>query len=284
LFWAARGSGPGFFGVATTFRLRTRPRYRELTQTTYVYPPEVVPEVLAWLHTARHDVPRSVELVAVGITPPLPADAGHFGSCLVVDGVSFDGGPSSLAALGTCPVVGKALVRKVAQPVTIGELRAEQLRANPEGHRYFVDNAYLAGPAQTLIPAMAPAFSDLPTATSFSLWFDLAHVVGRPLPDMALSVQSDLYFATYVVAESSAQDAACRTWVDDTMRRLSPFSAGCYLGDSDLAVRPDRFMSDAAWARYRSGRDARDPGRLFTGYDCRDPALLNVPAAPAAVG
>ncbi|MER6546723.1 hypothetical protein [Streptomyces sp. NPDC001250] len=25
LFWAARGSGPGFFGVVTEFRLRTRP-------------------------------------------------------------------------------------------------------------------------------------------------------------------------------------------------------------------------------------------------------------------
>ena len=51
LFWAARGSGPGFFGVVTAFRLRTRPRYRELTQTTYVYPAEAAPEVLGWLHT-----------------------------------------------------------------------------------------------------------------------------------------------------------------------------------------------------------------------------------------
>ena len=112
LFWAARGSGPGFFGVVTAFRLRTRPRYRELTQTTYVYPAEAAPEVLGWLHTARHDVPPSVELVAVGITPPLPPEVGHTGPALVVDGVSFDGGPESLRALGTCPVAGKALVQQ----------------------------------------------------------------------------------------------------------------------------------------------------------------------------
>ncbi|MGH3210209.1 MAG: FAD-binding oxidoreductase, partial [Trebonia sp.] len=55
LFWAARGSGPGFFGVVTAFRLRTRERYKELTQTTYVYPPSVAGEVLDWLYTARHD-------------------------------------------------------------------------------------------------------------------------------------------------------------------------------------------------------------------------------------
>jgi len=292
LFWAARGSGPGFFGVVTAFRLRTRQRYRELTQTTYVYPPSVAAEVLHWLHSARHDVPPSVELVAVGIEPPLPAAAGHAGPALVLDGVSFDGGPSSLAALDTCPVAGAALVRKVAQPVTIGELRAEQTRANPEGHRYFVDNAYLTGAADSLIPALTPAFTGLPTAKSFSLWFDLAHLPARPASDaaptdMALSVQTDLYFATYVVCQSPADDGRCRSWVDDTMRRLAPFSAGCYLGDSDFTVRHDRFMSDAAWDRFRRIRAERDPDGLFPGYDCADPARLNTPAAatvPASDG
>jgi FAD/FMN-containing dehydrogenase len=289
LFWAARGGGPGFFGVVTAFKLRTRERYRELTQTTYVYPPSVAAQVLDWLYTARHDVPPSVELVAVGIAPPLPPELGHTGPALVIDGVSFDGGPASLRALDTCPVAGAALVRKPAVPVTIGELRAEQLRANPEGHRYTVDNAYLAGPADSLVPAVTPAFTGLPTAKSFSLWFDLAHLPPRPPsgtarsgggpPDMALSVQSDIYFATYVVGDSPAQDGACRSWVDDTMRRLAPFSVGCYLGDSDFTVRPDRFMSDAAWDRFRRIRADRDPDGLFPGYDCADPALLNAPAA-----
>jgi FAD/FMN-containing dehydrogenase len=287
LFWAARGSGPGFFGVVTAFRLRTRERYRALTQTTYVYPPSVAAEVLDWLYTARHDVPPSVELVAVGITPPLPPEIGHSGPVLVVDGVSFDGGPASLRALDTCPVAGAALVRKAAEPVTIAELRAEQLRANPEGHRYTVDNAYLTGPRDALVAAMTPAFTDLPTPKSFSLWFDLAHLPARPvdetgLPDMALSVQGDLYFATYVVGESPAQDSLCRSWVSGTMSRLAPFSAGCYLGDSDFTVRPDRFMSDAAWDRLARVRADRDPGGLFPGYDCADPARLNAPAADAA--
>jgi FAD/FMN-containing dehydrogenase len=277
LFWAARGSGPGFFGVVTAFRLRTRERFRELTQTTYVYPAAVAADVLGWLHEARHDVPASVELVAVGITPPLPPGVRHDGPVLVVDGVSFDGGPASLAALGTCPVAGAALAVKAAEPVTIGELRAEQSRANPEGHRYFADNAYLAGPPGELIPAMAPAFTALPTAKSFSLWFDLAHLPARPLPDMALSVQTDIYFATYVVGEEPSRDDLCRSWVSDTMRRLAPFAAGCYLGDSDFTVRTDRFMSDAAWDRFGRIRAARDPGRLFCGYHCADESALNRP-------
>lgn len=270
LFWAARGSGPGFFGVVVAFRLRTRERYRSLTQTTYVYPPSVAQDVLGWLHSARHDVPPSVELVAVGITPP-----GMDSPALVVDGVSFDGGPASLAALDGCPVADNALVAKVAQPVTIAELRAEQIRANPEGHRYVVDNAYLEGPRESLIPALTPAFTALPTAKSFSLWFDLAHLPGRDLPDMAQSLQTDLYFATYVVCASPAEDAICRTWVDETMARLAPYSPGCYLGDSDFTVRPAKFMTDDAWRRFLEVRAARDPDGVFPGYLCADGTTLN---------
>ncbi len=92
---------------------------------------------------------------------------------------------------------------------------------------------------------------------------------------MALSVQGDLYFATYVVGESPEQDGRCRSWVSDTMGRLAPFSAGCYLGDSDFTVRADQFMSDAAWDRFQRIRADRDPGGLFCGYDCADTARLN---------
>jgi len=106
----------------------------------------------------------------------------------------------------------------------IAQLRAEQIRANPEGHRYFVDNAYLAGDTGTLIPALAPALTGLPTAKAFSLWFDLAHLPARPLPDMALSLQTDLYFAIYIVCEDQERDAACQEFVDATMARLEPFS------------------------------------------------------------
>jgi FAD/FMN-containing dehydrogenase len=266
LFWAARGSGPGFFGVVTAFHLRTRPRFRALTQTTYVYPREVAPDVLHWIHSTRHQVPDSVELVLVGITPPLPPSVAYDGPVLVVDGVSFDGGPASLAALDTCPVADKALVRKVAAPAEIADLRAEQIRANPEGHRYVVDNAYLAGDPDGLIPALAPAFTDLPTAKAFSIWFDLAHLPGRNRTDMAVSLQTDIYFATYVVGSDVRDDAPGRAWVDDTMRRLEPYSPGCYLGDSDFTARRAPFMSDQAWRRFQAIRADRDPDGLFPGY------------------
>lgn len=261
LFWAARGSGPGFFGVVTEFRLRTRPRYRSLRQSTHIYPAELSSEVLTWFHSARHDVPSSVGLAAVGTTLP-----GFDHPVVIVDGVAFDGGPSALAALGTCPVASKALASKTDQPVEIGALFTDQLRANPDGHRYFVDNAYLAGSAAQTIPSLAPAFAELPTSKTFTILGDFSPHRSRALPDMALSLPADLYFAAYVVSGTPDDDDRCRSWLNTTMARLAPHSAGCYLGDSDFTVRPDRIMSDAAWAKFQRIRAVRDPEGRFPGY------------------
>lgn len=261
LFWAARGSGPGFFGVVTEFRLRTRPRFRQLTRSNHVYPAELAPEVLDWYLTARRDVPPSVELAAVGCTPP-----GSDRPVLVIDAVSFDGGPASLAALGDCPAAGRALAATVARPVDFADLNAEQLRGNPDHHRYFADNAFLTGSTAELVPALVPAFSELPTAKTFTVLGDFTPLMARQLPDMALSVSTDLYFAAYVIGETPAEDARCRSWLDGTMARVAPHSAGCYLGDSDFTVRPDRAMSDAAWSTFQRIRAARDPEGRFPGY------------------
>lgn len=261
LFWAARGSGPGFFGVVTEFRLRTRTRFRELTRSSYVYPVEVAPEVLSWYLTVRHELPPSVELAAVSCTP-----AGSDYPVLIIDAISFDGGPASLAALGTCPVISSALSATVDQPVDFADLNAEQLRSNPEHHRYFADNAFLAGPAEELVPALVPAFTALPTAKSFTVLGDFTPLSSRCLPDMALSVQTDLYFAAYVIGETEEEDNRRRAWLNGTMARVAPHSAGCYLGDSDLSVRPDRIMSDAAWSTFQRIRTVHDPESRFPGY------------------
>ncbi len=39
LYWAARGAGPGFFGVVTRFHLRTLPAPGHVAQTVHAYAP-----------------------------------------------------------------------------------------------------------------------------------------------------------------------------------------------------------------------------------------------------
>ncbi|WP_181807314.1 FAD-binding oxidoreductase [Streptomyces shenzhenensis] len=263
LFWAARGAGPGFFGVVTRFHLRTRPLPRHLAHTVHTYPLDLFDEVMTWLHGIHHTVCDLVEIVALTQTPP-DLD----GPVLLVTGVSMTDTPEeaaeALAPLHANPYADRALFRVEARPTTIAEQLTGQRTANPEGHRYFVDNAWLTGGAEEVVPAIRKAFTEHPTRQSFTIWFSMAPL--RRLPDMAFSLQSEIYCATYVVSDDAGRDAELRGWLDEAMAAMQPVTAGQYLGDSDFTVRQLRFMGDEQWRRLNEIRAARDPKGVFAGH------------------
>lgn len=272
LFWAARGAGPGFFGVVTRFYLQTRPLPKALTQSTQIYPLDCWQEVLTWLQETHAAVDTRVELVALSLVPP-----GMDRHALVVHGLAMvdtpEEGREALALLETCPVLERALVHQVAQPTSFAQERQEQLRQNPEGCRYAVDNAWLQGSPAEVVPRLQEAFTQPPTAKTFTLWFSMAPL--RSLPDMALSLQSEIYLAIYTIWEDEADDARCRSWLARQMATLEPVTLGQYLGDSDFTTRSLKFMSDANWARLQAIRAQRDPEGLFVSYLTSNPLTLN---------
>jgi FAD/FMN-containing dehydrogenase len=279
LLWAARGAGPGYFGVVTRFHLKVIPLPKAMAQSTYVYPLELFDEVMPWLHEVHPTLAPTVEIVAIGITVPLPPEVEHAGGpVLVVHGVVLadtrEEAVEALAPLETCPLIGKALVRHVAVPTSLAVEYAEQRRANPEGYRYAVDNIWTNAAADDVVAALRDAFTTLPTKESFSLWFGMAPQ--RPLPDMALSLQADLYFAAYVIWKDEADDERCRQWLATQMRRMEPISEGLYLGDSDLVTRPSQFLSGPHWQRLEELRARYDPDGLFHSYLAAPGTPLNV--------
>jgi FAD/FMN-containing dehydrogenase len=279
LLWAARGAGPGFFGIVTRFHLKVRPLPQALTQSTYIYPSELFDEVMHWLYQIHPTLAPTVEVVAVGGTHPLPSEVKHTsGPTLLVHGLTFastrEEAVEALAPFETCPVVEQALVRLVAVPTSLALEYADQRRANPEHHRYAVDNAWINAGADVAIPALRDAFVTLPTKKSFSLWFGMAPL--RPLRDMALSLQADLYFASYIVWKDESDDERCRAWLATQMRRLEPISAGLFLADSDFTTRRAQFLSSAHWQRLEELRARYDPDKLFHSYLATPGAPLNL--------
>jgi FAD/FMN-containing dehydrogenase len=264
LLWAARGGGPGFFGVVVRFYLRTRPRPQAMRKSVYVYEVAQWDVVADWFARVQKQLPRTVE--AVMLTTAVP-DVGE-GHHLLVSGVAFTDteaeAHAALAPLETCPVVDRALLRVVEVPTSIVEEFVDQYRANPEGHRYAADNAWLSAPPEVTVPVLKPLFTDLPGGKVFSLWFSMDPL--RELPDMAFSRQAEIYFAAYVVWEDPAEDERYRSWLRERMAALHPVTDGCYLGDSDFQVRPTKFLSDEAWSRFAALRDQYDPDRTFVGY------------------
>lgn len=270
LFWAARGAGPGFFGVVTRFHLQTLPRPRHLAHTVQVYDLEHFDEVMAWLQGMHHTVDPSVEIVAITMTPPGPdgVQPAAPAPVLAVTALAFvdteQDALDALAPFETCPALDRALHRQYARPTTLAEQRAEQLRANPEGRRWRVDNAWIEGTAEQVVPRIRRVFSDLPNGEAFTIWFSMAPL--RDLPDMAFSLQSEIYLATYVPWREAEDDSTMCSWVADRMRELEPVTAGQYLGDSDLASRQLRVMTQRNWDCLQDIRDVRDPQQLFVGY------------------
>jgi FAD/FMN-containing dehydrogenase len=272
LYWAARGAGPGFFGVVTKFYLQTRARPKALTQSTYLYPTTLHDEVMTWMTNLHSSIATSVEIVVVGIIPPEMTEPMLVVHLLaMVD--TYEEAREALLPFETCPVLEQALMRQFAQPTTFAEERREQVRANPEGMRFAVDNAWLEGDAQTVVPLMREAFTTLPTAQTFTLWFSMAPL--RTLPDMALSLQTEVYFAVYTIWQDESEDVPCRAWLANQMQRLEPVTAGQYLGDSDLGVRPLRFISNEAFAKLEQLRKKYDPENLFHSYLAKPDAALN---------
>lgn len=264
LYWAARGAGPGFFGVVTRFHLATRPAPGHVAETVQAFALEHFDAVMTWLHDTHAAVADTVEIVALTATDreisPDPV--------LLVTAVALvDDAAQAHAALDPFrhnPFLDRALFAADCVPVGFDELRRRQLTANPEGHRWAVDNAWLSGPADAVVPAMRRAFTTLPNDKAFTIWFSMAPL--RPLPDMSFSLQSEVYLASYVLWEDTAQDERHLEWLGAAMADLEPVTVGQYLGDSDLSRRQVRFMSDDAWARLQAVRAQRDPDGLFVGH------------------
>ena len=111
LYWAARGSGPGFFGVVTSFTLRVHRRPAVLGTCLYMYPIEVADEVFGWARSISGDVDDRVELQVLTSrnAPEVGPDEPTIAIASPVFADSDDDAAKALAILGTCPVIDRAI-------------------------------------------------------------------------------------------------------------------------------------------------------------------------------
>lgn len=282
LYWAARGAGPGFFGVVTCFHLRTIPFPKAMVASTYIYPTEHAETILKWLQEIHSSVKNTVEIVAVGQSIPTTVELplwgqGGYSPVIIVHVLAFEdsleNGIESLKPFETCPVVERAYVRRTNYLTDFEEQVTLQLDANPEGHRWVVNNAWLVGTPDEIAPLLTPAFTQLPNPKAFSLWYSMAPL--RALPDMAFSLQTDIYFAAYVLWEDAEEDEHNKIWLKNTMKNIEPITAGQYLGDSDFTAHERKFIADKNYQKLEEIRQKWDSEGLFHSYLKNESTILN---------
>lgn len=259
LFWAARGSGPGFFGVVVRFHLRLYPKPKHVANGVHLYPPEALDEVFRWAHEIGPQVPRTVELMVIlhrdldgepeiAVTAPALVDSAAEAA-------------EALALLESCPARERAKLVVPNVEVGIPDLYAAVHESYPDDHRYAVDNMWTHAPVSELLPGLRRIAETLPAAPSHMLWMNWGP--SPPRPEMAFSVEDETYIALYGVWDDPADDAVNVAWATERMREMEHLASGIQLADENLGLRPARFVSEANLARIDEVRAVYDPDGLF---------------------
>jgi hypothetical protein len=171
----------------------------------------------------------------------------------------------ALAILEECPVRNKAVRRETNVVTELDELlQGGEDLLYPAGARYAADNMWTNASADELLPDMRRISDTLPDAPSHMMWMLWGPTQKRP--DMAFSIEDDLYIALYSVWQNESGDAAHQAWVTDHMRRLEPLVTGIQLADENLGVRPFKFIADEKFKRLEMLRTKFDPNSLFHSY------------------
>jgi FAD/FMN-containing dehydrogenase len=272
LLWAARGAGPGFFGVITRFYLQTFPFPAAMTHDTWMFELDELEPLLSWIDALLPSLDTVVEPVIAATRLPRPQGPPVLLLHTTAMCESAQEAERVLAPLADCPLAHRAIGHDRG-PTTLEQENQAQALQNPEGHRYGVDCTWTDAPAAELAPQLRQLWSQLPTEHSFSIWYGWAPT--RPLPDMAFSVQGRAYIATYAIWSDPGDDERYGDWVVRHTEILATLGSGVYLGDTDFTRRPDRFMAPENLARLQEIRARRDPEGCFCSYLIAEGAELN---------
>lgn len=252
--WAARGSGPGFFGVAVRYYLNLHPLPTSRKSSVYIFSPDVLDELATWLGKTQNSFPRFLEGILIGGTadgkPALTLAANS-------QGYSENEVDAALDILEGAPVAKKASARHVKIPFSTGG-------AIPAGSRQILDGVWTSAAPEKILAAGRDAFLKFPTPQSFMLWLHWGPV--QKLKDMAYSVQGDVYLSPNAIYYDAADDERCAAWSRETIGKLKPIGNGSQMNDENMPVNKGPYLSKEASTRLEAMRAKYDPQRRFVSF------------------
>lgn len=269
LFWAARGAGPSFFGIVTSFRLRLLPIPTSVNATTYIFPLDATAEVTAAVDAVRDDIPDTVELsflAAAGAGPPTTPAVG------IVSALSFRDDDAEARrdlrfltdfAIGREPVVAERAV-----PVDWPTLFESVAALFPPKANYLGNTIWSDGLLTDIYSPYAEHLSTAPTPQAFSNCITYAPGFAERASryDAALSMQGQIIALHYAIWSDPSEAAVNEEWFRASTDLFAQHAKGNYIGETDLNLYPEfartSYSSDA-WRQLASLRDRHDPDRRF---------------------
>lgn len=264
LLWAARGAGPGFFGVVTRFYLQVYPRPR-VTWIGQVYPLELHDEVVSWSLELLPRLPANVEMsLRVGYSPALAVPTVSVTALAFAERDAGSDDDALLREVESNPLLARALAREKVQPDLLPDLN----NRGGEGARVLrwdVDGVWTDATTAEILPAAAAAgLGAVPSGDCFVLWMLWGHHPTRE--NACWSTQAPLYLSPNAGWSDAADDARHRQWVDGALSSLADLSRGVQFSDADLATRHGAGLTPENAKRVEEIRAIYDPERRFFPY------------------
>jgi FAD/FMN-containing dehydrogenase len=270
LFWAARGAGPGFFGVVTQYTLRLFDLPPEIRTSTLVFALDDIRQVLPWLEHTAQALPAHVEMILVMAKAP-PELRRHTKNILRVTATAFAHSEAQ-AAEALAPIdrgeTVKALLKTIQVPTPFDTLFEMLDQAYPKGKRVAADTLWLAGDPVTQLSTAAQCLAEAPSADSHILALILPPppADAPPLPEAAFSMVAPLFIACYAMWDQAEQDHANTLWLQTSVDLFRSATVGHYLGETDLRAGVDRAARSFAapnWEKLCALKQKYDPQHLF---------------------
>lgn len=273
LFWAARGAGPGFFGIAVRYHLRLHPLPRGIFTAVSMYPLAASRQIGQWLASLAPNLRREVEVACMVMSAPpdLPPEiAGPHGRVIAIFATAFASGREEAEQWLAAIEAGPGNVPRWRVPLEetpFAALLAAHGAMFPQGRRFGADVFWCnTGPADVL-GRLRACVESAPSPESFGMLV----LVPPPPPGMdpmamALSMASPVFAGVIGVWQSPGDDAANQAWVRAGTERLMPVTVGHYVGETDLTAHRDRArrsFAEANWERLMALKAKHDPAGVF---------------------
>ena len=276
-YWAARGAGPGFFGVATRYHLKLYDLPKAIACSSYYYPIREVGAVAQWLESIASKLPSNIELSLFMLSAPpeiaekCKADAGKV--CEVAATIfadSMDEVKSSLKPLDDCPIIAKCLSKTVAKPYDFEALFDASGALWPADLRNQVEATFSDSKLADICSALRDHFLKTPSPTSLIMFAIFTGPnIPAPLPDAAFSMSAHYYGGPWTMWKKAEDDEANTQWHRKCLELLRPFVVGYYIGESDTVTYPNivqESYTEDKWKRLRELRKKYDPDGVFFDY------------------
>lgn len=258
--WAARGSGPGFFGVAVRYHLEVHPRPTHITLSRMLFPLSMLDEVAKWIeHT---DFPAFAEETLAYLTvegqPMLAVVISSFAN-------SEDEAMQVAAIVNSCPIAHRAIEKSFNVPAVIpSESEAEDVYQVPTGARFTVDGVYSNEPIGEVLGRIVEELENPPVhdaTIAIAPWGPSGKV-----RDMAYSINGNYYYSAMTMGYDPADDARCADWLGRIVAKLAPIATGSQMNDENMPVNTLPYLSREASARLEAMRQVHDPHGRFTSF------------------